>query len=413
MAQFLDEMERIKTIRIGEKTKPTFSKEEMTNRNAKLHSYMGEKDIDAVLFTSYHNVNYYADYLYTSFGRHTGLVVTQDKHITITPNVDGGMPWRKCFGDNLSHTDWRRDNFFYAVQTVLKDAGITKGRLGIEYDFVTLSIRQQLENSFPEFEFVDVAFDLMKFRMVKSKEELDLITNGARVCDVGGYAVAEAIAEGVPEYEVALAGTEAMTREIAKLYPHADLRDSWVWFQSGIINTDGAHTWPTTRKIQPGDVLNLNTFAMIAGYYTALERTLFFQDVDEASLKYWNINVEVLEAGSKLIKPGAVCKDIANELNKIYKNYGVLSNRTFGYGHSFGILSHYYGREAGLELREDIDTVFEPGMTISMEPMILIPEGQPGAGGYREHDILIIHENGEAENVTKFPYGPEHNIIKR
>ena len=30
-----------------------------------------------------------------------------------------------------------------------------------------------------------------------------------------------------------------------------------------------------------------------------------------------------------------------------------------GYGHSFGMLSHFYGREAGLELREDIDTVLK------------------------------------------------------
>ena len=57
--------------------------------------------------------------------------------------------------------------------------------------------------------------------------------------------------------------------------------------------------------------------------------------------------------------------------------------RSFGYGHSFGVLSHYYGREAGLELREDIDTVVRPGMVISMEPMVTIPEGRPGAGGYR------------------------------
>ena len=34
-----------------------------------------------------------------------------------------------------------------------------------------------------------------------------------------------------------------------------------------------------------------------------------------------------------------------------------------------------------------------------------------GAGGYREHDILVINENG-AEDITKFPFGPEHNIIK-
>ena len=50
-------------------------------------------------------------------------------------------------------------------------------------------------------------------------------------------------------------------------------------------------------------------------------------------------------------------------------------------------------------------------MVVSMVPMIMIPEGNPGAGGYREHDILVIGKDG-AENITKFPFGPEHNIIK-
>ena len=50
----------------------------------------------------------------------------------------------------------------------------------------------------------------------------------------------------------------------------------------------------------------------------------------------------------------------------------------FGYGHSFGLLSHYYGREAGLELTEDVETVLEPGMVISMEPMLTTPKGPPG-----------------------------------
>ena len=47
-----------------------------------------------------------------------------------------------------------------------------------------------------------------------------------------------------------------------------------------------------------------------------------------------------------------------------------------------------------------------------MEPMILIPEGKPGAGGYREHDILILGKKG-AENITKFPIGSKNNIVKR
>ncbi|HYV89378.1 MAG TPA: creatininase, partial [Candidatus Polarisedimenticolia bacterium] len=59
---------------------------------------------------------------------------------------------------------------------------------------------------------------------------------------------------------------------------------------------------------------------------------------------------------------------------------------------------------------EDIETVLKPGMVVSMEPMIMLPEGVPGAGGYREHDIIVLSDKG-AENITKFPFGPVHNIV--
>jgi creatinase len=149
---------------------------------------------------------------------------------------------------------------------------------------------------------------------------------------------------------------------------------------------------------------------MIFGYYTALERTLFCEHASDAHLKLWEVNCHVHREGLKLIRPGARCRDIAAELNDIYRSHDLLKYRSFGYGHSFGVLSHYYGREASVELREDVDTVLEPGMVVSMEPMIMIPEGEPGAGGYREHDILIVTEDG-ADNITGFPFGPEHNII--
>lgn len=408
----MQDLERTKVIKNGEKVKPTFSKEEMDRRNTNLRRIMDQEDIPAVLFTSYHNINYFSDYLYTAFGRNYGLVVTGDQHVTVSANIDGGMPWRRSYGDNLVYTDWQRDNFFYAIRQVLEKSGLKNGKLGIEEDHMNIMLKRQIENEFPNFELVDISQSIMRQRMIKSKEEIALIKNGAKVADVGGYAVAEAVAEGVPEYEVALQGTEAMVREIAKLYPHAELRDTWVWFQSG-VNTDGAHNWATSRKIERGDILSLNTFPMIAGYYTALERTLFCEEVSEKHLEYWNINVEVHKKGLELIKPGVRCMDICAELNEIYRKYDLLPKRTFGYGHSFGVLSHYYGREAGLELREDIETILEPGMVVSMEPMIMIPEGVPGAGGYREHDILVIHHDGSVENITGFPFGPEHNVIKK
>tara|TARA_B110000014_G_scaffold104513_1_gene71724 strand:- start:538 stop:1290 length:753 start_codon:yes stop_codon:yes gene_type:complete len=250
----------------------------------------------------------------------------------------------------------------------------------------------------------------MKKRMIKSNEEIDLITSGAKIADIGGEELVKEIKVGATEIDIAMAGRNAMEKAIAKFHPHSELRDTWVWFQSG-INTDGAHNPVTNRKLKHGDILSLNTFPMISGYYTALERTLFIGEADNASLKAWEANIKVHKRGIELIKPGVKCSEITAELNELFAQLGYLEYRTFGYGHSFGVLSHYYGREGKLELREDVETVLEPNMVISMEPMILIPEGKPGAGGYREHDILIIKENG-AEDITKFPFGPKYNIIK-
>ena len=149
---------------------------------------------------------------------------------------------------------------------------------------------------------------------------------------------------------------------------------------------------------------------MISGYYAALERTLFLGEPDAASLRLWRANVAAHEIGLSAIRPGVTCAAVCARINRYLEDEGLLRYRSFGYGHSFGLLSHYYGREAGLELREDIETVLEPGMVVSMEPMLWVPEGTPGAGGYREHDILIVTEAG-AENITGFPYGPETNVI--
>ncbi|MDN5812676.1 MAG: M24 family metallopeptidase [Micrococcaceae bacterium] len=402
-------LERLKVLHNGDKVSLTFSDAEFERRLAGLRKIMAEKDLDAVVLTSYHSIKYYSDFLFTYFGRSYAMVVTADDTCTITANIDAGMPWRRSYGENIVYTDWRRDNFIHAIQESLRQRNVTVRRLGVEDDTLPLDNRNKIQAAFERATLVDVAQAAMFQRMIKSAEEIEVIKHGARIGDIGGEAIKAAIREGISEYEVALIGTEAMVHEIARTFPDSEIRDTWVWFQSG-INTDGAHNWATTRKLQRGDILSLNCFPMTSGYYTALERTLFLGEPDERSLELWNVNVEVHRRGLELIKPGAVCKDIAAELNEIFVDRGLLANRTFGYGHSFGVLSHYYGREAGLELREDIDTVLEPGMVVSMEPMITVMDGQPGAGGYREHDILVVDENG-AENITKFGFGPENNII--
>jgi creatinase len=391
--------------RDGGKAPLPFSADEYACRLAALRGAMERLDLPAVLFTSMHNIAYYSGFLYCAFGRPYGCLVTADGCVTISANIDGSQPWRRSFGDNIIYTDWQRNNYWCAVRSALPQVR----RLGVENDHLTLAARDTLSEFLGDVTLVDVAQAAMRQRMVKSAEEIALIREGARIADIGGAAVREAIAPGVREIDVAMAGRDAMEAEIARAHPGSELRDSWVWFQSG-INTDGAHNPVTTRRLQAGDILSLNTFPMISGYYTALERTLFLGEPDPASRRLWDINVGAHELGLSLIGPGATCSGICAEINRYFTEHDVLDYRSFGYGHSFGLLSHYYGREAGLELREDIDTVLVENMVVSMEPMLWVPEGTAGAGGYREHDILVVGRTG-AENITRFGYGPEYNII--
>ena len=396
-------------LKNGKKVKLPFTTKEYQKRIERLRNVMSKNNLDMIILSSMHNIAYYTGFIYCSFGRPYGCVITSNKISTISANIDSSQPWRRSHSDNVIYTDWKRDNFLKAIVSIIGRDEPPKN-IGIENDHVTLEVKDKLNSLFSFSMFTDVSRKIMNLRMIKSNEEIDIIKNGARIADIGGEEIVKNIKVGQSELEIAIAGRDKMEREIAKTYPDAEYMDTWVWFQSG-INTDGAHNPKTSRKILSGDILSLNTFPMISGYYTALERTLFVNDIDDASLKAWEANIKVHKRGLELIRPGVKCSDICQELNDLFAQLGYLHYRTFGYGHSFGMLSHFYGRESGLELREDVDTVLKENMVISMEPMIMIPEGKPGHGGYREHDILVLGKDG-AENITKFPFGPENNIIK-
>ncbi len=389
----------------GPKANLPFSNAEYEARLSNLRQLMESSGVEAMVLTSMHNIAYYSGFLYCSFGRPYACVVTSTRCVTVSANIDGGQPWRRSYGENIIYTDWQRSNYWRAVKSIIPNART----IGIEGDHMTLASRETMNDFLGDVKASDLNAEIMKLRLIKSAEEIELIKGGARTADIGGEAIHAAIKESTREIDVAMAGRDAMELEISKSYPDSELRDSWVWFQAG-LNTDGAHNPVTTAKLKMGDILSLNTFPMISGYYTALERTLFLGEPDADSLRIWQANVGAHELGLSLIKPGVTCSGICAEINRYFEELNLLQYRSFGYGHSFGILSHYYGREAGLELREDIDTELVPGMVVSMEPMLTLPLGTPGAGGYREHDILVIGEDS-VENITKFPYGPGHNII--
>ena len=141
-------------------------------------------------------------------------------------------------------------------------------------------------------------------------------------------------------------------------------------------------------------------------YYVAVERTLHLNPVPDATLRAWEALSEIQEKGIAMLRPGVRCCDIAAEINELLHEQGLLKTKVAGFGYSKGITGSYYGREAGLELREYNETALQPNMVISM----MLNNFIPALGGLRDLDCLAVTEDG-SERLTNSPSGPEHCVV--
>jgi creatinase len=125
----------------GERILP-FEAAEYDARLAGLRRSMAEAGIEACVFTSMHNIAYYSGFLYCAFGRPYALVVTPTESVTISAGIDAAQPWRRCHGDNITYTDWARNNYWRAILSVTG----TGRRIGHEGDHITLAQKALLDD---------------------------------------------------------------------------------------------------------------------------------------------------------------------------------------------------------------------------------------------------------------------------
>ena len=189
----------------GQKQLP-FADAEYESRLKILRQTMQKTGVDACVLTSMHNVCYYSGFLYCSFGRPYAQVITATDTITLSAGIDASQPWRRCYGDNMTYTDWQQDNFWRAILSVTGN-GKT---IGFEGDHISVSQMQLLESFLEPKEKLDIAPATMKQRMHKSPAELVLIRAGASTANVGGYAIRDQIKSGAREIDIAMAGRDAM-----------------------------------------------------------------------------------------------------------------------------------------------------------------------------------------------------------
>ncbi|MCP4330112.1 MAG: aminopeptidase P family protein [Alphaproteobacteria bacterium] len=381
-----------------------FSDREMTRRLDDIRDLMDFMGLDAVVASSFHNVLYYSNFWMTPFGRgHFAVIPRRGDPAVIAPRIEFDRPKKlSWFEDVRIYWDARSplDGALKHIGDTLKDRGIERGRIGIEEYYIPFSLYKGLATVMVGSEFVDVSRPIMRKQIVKSKEEIVHIRQGAEIATRGAEAFETAIAEGVSEIDVARTAVTVMEREIADRFPEAEQDGTFAWCQFGTEHTYVAHNPNTTRKLAADEIVSLNVFPMVAGYYHLLERSLFFGTMPDHVRKPFEVCSEAHEAGIAAVRPGVRCNEIDDHVNPIFEKAGYLGDRTFGTGHSFGIMGQWYGRDEIGELRPYNDTVLEEDMVISIEPMISVV----GAGGFRHADMLLVTGDG-AEVLTAFKRG--------
>ena len=109
------------TLKNGEKAKLPFSNEEYNQRLNKLRSIMDKDNLDMIILTSMHNIAYYSGFIYCPFGRPYGCIITENKIVTISANIDASQPWRRSHCENIIYTDWKKDNFLKAITSIIDE----------------------------------------------------------------------------------------------------------------------------------------------------------------------------------------------------------------------------------------------------------------------------------------------------
>lgn len=202
---------------------------------------------------------------------------------------------------------------------------------------------------------------------VKDPETIDLMRVAGRVAAQAMEAAAAAIAPGVTTDEIDRVGHEFLLDHGA--YPSTLGYRGFPKSLCTSVNEVVCHGIPDSRPLEDGDIVNIDITAYLGGVHGDTDATYLCGDVDEASRLLVERTREAMMRGIKAAVPGRQVNVIGRVIESYAKRFGYGVVRDFtghGIGRSFHsglIIPHY-------DAAPSYDTVIEPGMTFTIEPML-------------------------------------------
>lgn len=358
-------------------------KEEFQARINNACKIMQTENVPALYLHAGTNLYYFTGMKWNPSERMVGAIVFPNgKLIYIAPEFEKGtiFDFMQIKGDVRC---WEEHESPYELfVAILKENGIVEGVISIDEatPFFTIDGIRNCQN---RYKLVNAKPITAGCRMIKSDSEIAIMQHAMNITLEVQKAAARILYIGISAKEVIDFINEAHKRYGAS---------AGSYFCIVLFGVDSSfpHGVKSPKDLEENEMVLIDTGCVIHDYISDITRTYVFGKANDEQSHIWNIEKETQQAAFDAAQLGNTCSDIDNASRVVLESYGLgpdyklpgLPHRT---GHGIGLGIH----EWPYIVRND-NTVLEPGMTFSNEPMICVPD----KFGVRHEDHIYMTENG-------------------
>ena len=282
-------------------------------RVQRCNEMMREEGINVLLLTKPSNMFYL-----TGDGRLCAytMVTVDGKVVLGVPKTDtDDVKQLACFDDVAGFED--EVGMIHSIAHYFTHFAIEQGAMGVENTFLTQSMMAMLTHPHAKPAGVtvkDCTPIMSRLRMVKEGEEIDRIRTAAVVAGIGMKAAIKGMKAGVTESQIAAEAEYAMRQ--------AGAEDFWRSYVSSGPRTSIAHGLPTTRKLQPRDLVMIDVHPIVAGYSADICRTVCVGKATAEQQAVYDLYLKALRATIAQVRAGVSIVDLDDTMHRVIKEGG-------------------------------------------------------------------------------------------
>ncbi len=382
-----------------------FDADEYHRRWRALQDELRRRAIAAAVFQQSRNVLYFG-----GIAVHGQVVIPAEGDPTFLVQIDAER------AAHVSSLDVVPARGLRDLVATLRRYGAERAVIGIEKDAVPVSNMERLVRELPDTAFVDINDAAYRVRMIKSAAEIEVLGKAAAISSQLFSLLAELARPGATEIELhtALAAGARMLGSDGLMAKRAwnerTLENGWLvsgpntaqisgyWLtMTGSGPSPARPFGPTGRKLEEGDLVVFDTATNFYGYHTDQARTYVIGRADDRQRRYAALLKQMQHEAIAATEPGAPVGAPYEAALEVARSAGVDGYFMTHASVDFAYVGHGVGLEADEPplLSPRSDDVLEVGMTVAIEPKIIVP----GWGGLTLEDTVVVTPSG-AEMVT-------------